>query len=102
MNDEITSLSYNLESGNPELVVNREPLINNAAGLSRWIMETEERLVIDTLLVNGGIDSIKRLHGVLGKALEEHKIAEDAGIITVAIDKANDIDSRHETILGRL
>lgn len=58
----------NHEDGTLEF--NKQATVECAANLYKWIAETEERVLIETLALNGAKDVLLRLRSVIDKALE--------------------------------
>jgi len=66
----ISEIKFDNDKGNAHLEFNKQLTISYAAKLYTWIMETEERVLVETLALNSGKESLIRLRGVIDKALE--------------------------------
>lgn len=60
----------NHEDGTLEF--DKQATVECAAKIHGWIVETEERVLIETLALNGSKDALLRLRGVIDKALEKY------------------------------
>jgi hypothetical protein len=74
-------LSYSNESGELKMKYDydKQKLIDAGVNLYRWVMETEEKLLIDLLIKNGGEEALVRLRDCINKAIEE-KIAAQKSV----------------------
>jgi len=68
--ERISEIKHDIKNGQAHLEFNKQLTISYAAKLYTWIMETEERVLIETLALNSGKESLIRLRGVIDKALE--------------------------------
>lgn len=66
----ISEIKFDIETGKGELVYNKINTVECAARLYGWIMENDERVLIETLALNGGEIALNRLRGVIDAALE--------------------------------
>jgi hypothetical protein len=54
-----------------ELEFDKEPLVECAANLYRWIMEAEEKALVEVLAKNGGRKALERWRDIIDIALKE-------------------------------
>ena len=69
MNTGISKVNWGID-GAGELEFNKQALVEASANLYRWVMETEERAMIEVLALNSGKDALFRLRKVIDEALE--------------------------------
>jgi len=63
-------IKYDIKKGTGHLEFDKMKTVQCAANLYTWIMETEERVLIETLALNGGEIALKRWRKVINKALK--------------------------------
>ncbi len=82
--DNLSSFKLNKDYG-AELNLNKQAIVEASASLYRWVLETEEKAIIETLLLNGGESAIRKLRKTLNRALsmledqKAEKAKEDIG-----------------------
>ncbi len=69
---------HNYKDG--KLHLNKELAVNATLDFWRWIMETEEKVLIQTLADNGAIDAIKRWRSICDKVLNNTPHSDQADI----------------------
>jgi hypothetical protein len=70
MDNRISKVNWGID-GTGELEFNKQALVELSANLYRWVMETEERAMVEVLAMNGGKDALLRLRKVIDEALHD-------------------------------
>lgn len=92
MDTRISKVNWGVD-GSVKLEFNKQAIVEASANLYRWIIETEERAMVEVLALNSGKDALLRLRKVIDSALEmAAKVESGAVDLQQPTAKAQNVD----------